>query len=92
MASSVHILLIVALCSSLTMSRPPVPTSTFPMVWCYWAGHTAVAGGGATCQHGAMMGPCGVTCLKGAGEICGGIENSYGVCGPGFQCLQNKCH
>ena len=90
-SSSQMLLLVITCCSTLTMSRPPVPASSFSLVWCYWSGHTALSGGGDTCPHGSMMGPCGTVCLKSDGEMCGGVEDSYGVCGPGLTCVDNKC-
>ena len=44
------------------------------------------------CLHGTTEGPCGAMCLKGPGEICGGNNNMYGVCGDGLSCSNcNRC-
>ena len=32
------------------------------------------------------QGLCGEVCLKGPGDICGGIGDQYGVCGDGLAC------
>ena len=43
-----------------------------------------------TCQQGACGGR-GV-CLKGPGDICGGLGDQYGVCGAGLVCSScNRC-
>ena len=44
------------------------------------------------CLHGITEGPCGSACLKGPGEICGGKDSMYGVCGDGLSCSNcNRC-
>ncbi|XP_011504360.1 PREDICTED: neuroparsin-A-like isoform X2 [Ceratosolen solmsi marchali] len=45
------------------------------------------------CKYGfAFSNWCGLKeCLKGPGEMCGGVRNKYGACGEGMYCRCNKC-
>jgi len=41
----------------------------------------------ASCSYGDTMDKCGKrVCLKGPGEICGGVYGRYGICGDGLMC------
>ena len=88
---TVRMFLVLVVCVSMTAARPPQarPSSSFSLVWCYWAGQAAFSGDG--CQFGQMMGPCGPVCLRGPGDLRGGAEDSYGVCGTGMMCQYNVC-
>ncbi len=45
------------------------------------------------CKYGSAFSLwCGLEeCLKGPGEMCGGVRNKYGECGDGMYCRCNKC-
>ncbi|NP_001161196.1 neuroparsin-like peptide precursor [Nasonia vitripennis] len=45
------------------------------------------------CKYGSAYSLwCGLDeCLKGPGEMCGGVRNKYGECGDGMYCRCNKC-
>ena len=69
---------------------PPLPARARPaasLVWCYWA---VMATSG--CRHGDMAGPCGRVCLRGPGQLCGGLggDSRYGLCGPGLVCTPSQ--
>jgi len=39
------------------------------------------------CKYGWEMDPCGTKlCTKGPGEVCGGKNERYGICGEGLMC------
>ena len=85
MSSSATMLSIILL----LITVPYTKNAPSGLVWCYWAGVAAFSGG---CSYGEMMGPCGLVCLRGPGEMCGGAGDKYGVCGHGMECSAcNKC-
>lgn len=45
------------------------------------------------CRYGWEVDPCGnKICTKGPGEVCGGKNQRYGICGEGLMCSNcNRC-
>ncbi len=46
------------------------------------------------CKYGWEMDVCGVRqCTKGPGDLCGGKQQRYGICGEGLMCSNcNRCY